>query len=110
MAEIRFTAEERSFLAQAALAKPGFWTTLGSYLPYLAPLAVFGGYGLFMEEVIATGLAFFCLLAINLWWVRQQGEHSAMLQALAAKLLGETTVRIVPDDEAAPATGAPPAG
>ena len=110
MAEIRFTAEERGFLAQAAMARPGFWPAFGSYLPYLAPIALFGGYGLLMEDATAIGLAFLCLLAINLWWVRQQGDQSVMLQALAARLLGETKVRIAADDVAAPTSGAPPVG
>ncbi|KRE18147.1 hypothetical protein ASE63_02925 [Bosea sp. Root381] len=108
MAEIRFTAEERSYLAQVAASRTGLLPTLGSYLPYLAPLAIFGAYGLAAEDVIAIGLAFVCLLAINLWWIQQQSQHSALLKALAAKLLGEAEAEPAADDRQIHATSAGP--
>ena len=84
---IELTDEERGYAAQAAAMKPGFLPTLLSYLPYLAPVVLFGGYGLAIGDLTAVALAFICLLALNLWWIHAQSRPTALFRAICHKLV-----------------------
>lgn len=86
MGRIDLTAEERGYVAQSVAMEQGFLRSLGAYLPYLAPLAIFAGYGVLIGDVAAIGLAFACLLALNLWWISAQNGSSTLFRSICVKL------------------------
>lgn len=86
MGRIDLTAEERGYVAQGIVAEQGFLRSLASYLPYLAPLAIFAAYGVVIRDVAAIGLAFLCLLALNIWWIHGQTRPSGLFRAICLKL------------------------
>lgn len=84
---IELNDEERGYLAQAAAARTGFLSLLASYLPYLAPVALFGVYGIAIHDLTAVALAFFCLFGLSLWWIHSQNRSAKLFQSVCIKVL-----------------------
>ncbi len=84
---IELTDEERSYIVQMGAAKTGFLSMLLSYLPYLAPVALFGAYGIAIHYLTAVALSFVCLIGLNLWWIHGQSGSTTIFQAICAKIL-----------------------
>lgn len=87
---IRLTDAERSYVAQGAATEAGFRSALLSCLSYLAPVVLFGVYGVAIADITAIALAFACLVALNLWWIAQQCRSAALFKSICAKIEAET--------------------
>lgn len=83
---IDLTSEERAYVTQAATADAGYWPALLSSLPYLAPVALFGGYGAAIGDATAVAIALVCLVALNLWWIHSQCRSAALFKAVCVKI------------------------
>lgn len=94
---IDLTDEERSYVAQAAAADAGFLPAFLSSLPYLAPVVLFGSYGVAIGDVTAVALALACLVALNLWWIHGQCRSAALFKSVCAKIAAEPAATDRPD-------------
>ncbi|QEL23596.1 hypothetical protein FQV39_14145 [Bosea sp. F3-2] len=93
---IELTDEERGYVARVAGMKPGFLPTLLSYLPYFAPVALFGFYGVAIGDLTAVVLAFLCLLGLNLWWIHGQSGPTALFLAICTKIIAASKAQEQP--------------
>lgn len=83
------TDEERGYVAQAAAANAGFWPALLASLPYLAPVVLFGAYGIAIADVTAVALSLACLVVLNLWWIQSQCRSARLFKSICTKIAAE---------------------
>lgn len=82
---MEFTTDERSLISYCARQESAlhYW---GVYFAALTPIFVFSVYGLFRQDVVALGVAFFVLLGLLLWRLSVIRCHRTLLASICHKL------------------------
>jgi hypothetical protein len=80
-----FTPDEKYYMAYFARGEKPLYRW-GFYAAWLTPILAFGGYGLLQQDTIALGMAFFALLAFNLWLITAGARSRRVMASILNKV------------------------